>query len=510
MVTLQWAAPASTGSGLAYYVVRTTQSGVGPWYVPLNGTANFPITFPIPETLSTAQTLSVTAANAAGESAPATTPSVTPTARTAPLPPAYVFASSGSTTGSAVVSWGSPLATGGSAITGYTVTASPGGQQVSVSGNTTFSATFTGLTLGVSYTFAVATTNAVGTSAQSVSSPAITLPSLTINGQVLAAGTPVSPLSGQVVFATCAEAASVSGPTVLSQAMAKPNAGRISPHSVTSSSCYWDSSKAPTDASGDFSLPVAADKYDLVVANPTLGGGGFNSTSTTVVDATAGLPISGITLQASPATAIVNGAFTLPDGSPVASWNMNVWITGQSGPSVPVVVGYTSGTVPSYAATLAPGGSYLIQVYGYTNTARFGAQFCLPVTGNVSHPLTLALLGGASSTTSLPTSSGLCPLPGSGTTITTTTSGGGGSSSPAPSAAPSTAAVGTSGAPIVTAGTTTASGGATVLGTAAAGTGVADIPTNIVLPTTFTRAQHDAGYDHPACDAAHRSSVADR
>jgi Ricin-type beta-trefoil lectin domain/Concanavalin A-like lectin/glucanases superfamily/Fibronectin type III domain len=63
-------------------------------------------------------------------------------------------------TGQAAVSWGAPLTNGGSAVTGYTVTASPGGATVTATGT---SATVTGLTSGTSYTFTVTANNAVGT-----------------------------------------------------------------------------------------------------------------------------------------------------------------------------------------------------------------------------------------------------------------------------------------------------------------------------------------------------------
>jgi hypothetical protein len=71
----------------------------------------------------------------------------------------------------AVVTWSAPR-DGGSAITGYTVTATPGGRTATTSGAT--SATVTGLTIGTSYTFTVTATSAVGTSPASLSSNAVT------------------------------------------------------------------------------------------------------------------------------------------------------------------------------------------------------------------------------------------------------------------------------------------------------------------------------------------------
>ncbi|HEX8700301.1 MAG TPA: fibronectin type III domain-containing protein, partial [Myxococcaceae bacterium] len=78
---------------------------------------------------------------------------------TAPGAPTAVTATAGN--GQATVTWQAPASNGGSPITGYTVTASPGGAQVSV-GADSLSATLTGLANGTSYTFVVAAQNAQG------------------------------------------------------------------------------------------------------------------------------------------------------------------------------------------------------------------------------------------------------------------------------------------------------------------------------------------------------------
>ena len=72
-----------------------------------------------------------------------------------------------------VVSWTAPASDGGSTITGYTVTASPGGRSCSWTTGL-LSCTVTGLTNGTSYTFTVTATNAAGTSTASASSSTIT------------------------------------------------------------------------------------------------------------------------------------------------------------------------------------------------------------------------------------------------------------------------------------------------------------------------------------------------
>jgi hypothetical protein len=74
--------------------------------------------------------------------------------------------------GTAVVSWVEPD-DGGSTISGYTVTASPGGVTTTVPG-VARSATMTGLTNGVAYRFTVTATNRLGTGPPSAVSNAVT------------------------------------------------------------------------------------------------------------------------------------------------------------------------------------------------------------------------------------------------------------------------------------------------------------------------------------------------
>lgn len=73
--------------------------------------------------------------------------------------------------GNAVVSFEAPDDNGGSSITGYEVTSSPGGI---VAAGTESPITVTGLTNGTAYTFTVKAINAVGSSASSASSNAVT------------------------------------------------------------------------------------------------------------------------------------------------------------------------------------------------------------------------------------------------------------------------------------------------------------------------------------------------
>jgi protocatechuate 3,4-dioxygenase beta subunit len=96
-------------------------------------------------------------------------PTPPPASPTAPAAPATPTATAGD--GRAEVSWTAP-ADGGSPITGYTVTAAPGGQTCTTGGAT--SCTVTGLANGTPHTFTVRATNAVGTGPASPPSAAVT------------------------------------------------------------------------------------------------------------------------------------------------------------------------------------------------------------------------------------------------------------------------------------------------------------------------------------------------
>ncbi|UJF32362.1 fibronectin type III domain-containing protein [Paenibacillus hexagrammi] len=126
---------------------------------------------PIPVTEltnGTAYTFTVTATNAVGTSE-ASEESSPVTPATVPQAPTNVAASRGDS--QATVSFDAPADNGGSAVTSYTVTASPGGRTSTGTGSTI---NVTGLTNGTAYTFTVTATNAAGTSEVSVPSNGVT------------------------------------------------------------------------------------------------------------------------------------------------------------------------------------------------------------------------------------------------------------------------------------------------------------------------------------------------
>jgi len=118
----------------------------------------------------TTYTCSVTAKNAKGNSVASSTQTVTPA--TVPGSPATAAGVGGN--GQATVSWTAPTTTGGSAITGYSITVKAGATVVKTvtAGASDTSAVVTGLTNGTAYTFSVVATNVAGNSAAKVSAAA--------------------------------------------------------------------------------------------------------------------------------------------------------------------------------------------------------------------------------------------------------------------------------------------------------------------------------------------------
>jgi len=167
---VSWSAPASSGgSAITGYTVTAAPGGrtattTGATSATVTGLTN-----------GTAYTFRVTATNAVGTSLPSL-PSAAVTPRTVPGAPVGVVAAAGNSL--AGVSWAAPASDGGSPVTGYTVTAAPGGRTATTNGATT--ATVTGLSNGTAYTFTATATNAVGTSLASLASAAVTPSSSTM------------------------------------------------------------------------------------------------------------------------------------------------------------------------------------------------------------------------------------------------------------------------------------------------------------------------------------------
>ena len=163
--TVSWTTPAANGSAITGYTVTPYIGTTKQTATAVSGSLTAALVSGL--TNGTAYTFQVTATNAIGVSAAGTSAAVTPA--TVPGAPTTVAGTAGNA--QSVVSWHAPSSTGGSAITGYTVTPYVGSTAktpTTVSGSTT-STTITGLTNGTTYTFAVVATNVMGSGAAGTS-----------------------------------------------------------------------------------------------------------------------------------------------------------------------------------------------------------------------------------------------------------------------------------------------------------------------------------------------------
>jgi titin len=166
-VTLAFTPPASNGGAtITFYTATSTPgsitgiSATSP--IVVNGLTN-----------GQAYTFTVTATNSVGTGAGAVSGSVTPNL-TATVPGAPTGATAAAGNAQATVNFTAPVSNGGSAITGYTATASPGGLTGSIAGSAAAPITVTGLTNGTAYTFTVKANNVIGASPASGSTNIVT------------------------------------------------------------------------------------------------------------------------------------------------------------------------------------------------------------------------------------------------------------------------------------------------------------------------------------------------
>ena len=168
-VVASWDAPAiAGGSEIDLYAVTSDPEGqscttTGALTCPVTGLTN-----------GTSYTFTVTAQNTEGPSGLSdASAAVAPTAAEAPITvpgsPTKVTAVTGD--GEVVVSWDAPVEDGGSTVTGYTVSSTPGAKTCTTTGSLT--CTVNGLTNGTSYTFTVTAKNIEGPSVASDASAAV-------------------------------------------------------------------------------------------------------------------------------------------------------------------------------------------------------------------------------------------------------------------------------------------------------------------------------------------------
>jgi len=178
-VSLTWTAPFNGGSAIkGYNVYEGTTSGHENYGAPVNGSILIATTTTTVTGLTNGATyyFTVEAVNALGSSVASLEVWAIP-GDTVASAPQDVGAKAG-TNGTALLTWGAPLSSGGSSITGYVVTPYIGAaaQAAKIFRNTATTEILTNLRPGTVYSFSVAAINASGTGTASAPSNMVTMP----------------------------------------------------------------------------------------------------------------------------------------------------------------------------------------------------------------------------------------------------------------------------------------------------------------------------------------------
>ncbi len=393
-VALAWSAPASNGgSSITGYTATANPGGAtcstaGTLSCTVNGLTN-----------GTSYTFTVTATNAAGTGPASNSLSATP--RTVPGAPTLNTASPGDTQVS--LAWTAPASDGGSVITGYLATASPGGATCSTSGATL--CTVTGLTNGISYSFSVTATNAAG------NGPASNSLSATPTATPTSPGAPTlntaTPGDTQVALSWSAPASD--GGSVITGYMATASPGGATCSTTGGTICTvggltngvsYAFTVTATNAigTGPASNSLSATPRTVPGA-PTLNtatpGNGQISLTWSAPASNGGSAITGYTATASPggATCSTGGATTCAVGGLTngTSYSFTVTATNAAGtgpasnalsatprtvPGAPTLNTATPGNGQVALAWSAPASNGGSSITGYTATANPGGATC--------------------------------------------------------------------------------------------------------------------------------------
>ncbi len=404
VATVNWTDPANTGgSTIRYYTVSPIPGCSSCTNLVANGTSTTSAVIS-GLTPDASYVFTVTATNGNGTSDPSA-PSASMTAPDVPFAPTSVSAL-GNANDTVTVSWTDPSAVG-SPITQYNVIPSPACGSctgLQVSGATASTATVSGLTVGGTYTFTVTATNGLGTSAPSLPSNPVEVP--TQPGAPLAV-TATSDANGQSVVTWTAPLSNggmaVSGYRVTSSPGGKTctTAGATSctVSGLTNGTAYTFTVTATNSiGTGPASAPSPAATPAAVPGTPTIGTATASSGQVSVTfstPATNGTPITGYTVTSNPGgiaatcssspcvvTGLTNGTaykFSVVANSaagPSASsgYTTTVTPTGPPGPPTAVTAtSYANGqSVVAWTAPSSNGGS---TITGYEVTSS-GGQTC--------------------------------------------------------------------------------------------------------------------------------------
>ncbi len=231
----------------------------------------------------------------------------------------------------ATVTFTAPGSNGGSAITLYTATASPGGATGSCAGPAACTATITGLSNGTAYTFSVTATNSIGTGSASGASNAVTPKA----NQVITFANPGTKNFGTTP--TLSASSSSSLPVTFSSSTTGvcmvSSAGELT--FVTAGTCTIDADQAGNSFTNAATTVIQSFTVSAVVPDaPTIG------------TATAGDTEAMVTFSAPTST---GGAAISPNGYTVTANPGGATGTGSSSPVI--VTGLTNGVNYTFTVT---------------------------------------------------------------------------------------------------------------------------------------------------------------
>ena len=297
-------------------------------------------------------TFTVTATNADGTSGPSQASNSITTDSTAPDAPTIGTATKTGTS-TATVAFLAPSSSGGSTITGYTVSSSPSG--VTATGNSS-PITITGLTSATAYTFTVTATNSIGTSSPSQASNSITTDYINPNSPgAPTIGTATKTGSSTATVAYTAPASdggyaitsytAVSTPGGITGTLSQAGSGTISVTGLTPGADYTfivfatNSQGAGINSSASNSITTdAAAPGAPTIGTATKTGSTTATVSFTEPSVTNGAAVTGYTVTSSPGNVVATGnasPITVTGLSVATAYTFTVTATNSAGTSVP-------------------------------------------------------------------------------------------------------------------------------------------------------------------------------